>query len=560
MTAFKDPNNTKLTVVILNKSDSADSLTLTLNGCTPTSSAVYRSSSSEHWASIGSFSNPVSLPAKSITTIAFDVSVGPQEKLSCSSSAGGSVTTPGEGDFNYAQGTYATIIATPDQYYHFVNWTGTAADAGKVADPNTASTTVLMDADYTVVANFEANPPDTNAPTPNPMTWASPPTATGAYSITMTATTATDDYSPPVQYYFECTTDGSKSSGWQSSATYTATGLTPNTLYSFRVEASDSAPTPNVTGWSSTLSATTQSPPTDVNIIGSWVTGTTHAKETGYSRALIFIAHAERTGAVSLNSVNYGGQAMTKVIDRVVSGGNPTTYDYVAAFILNEANIVDANSSGTFAPNWSATPDSGQVAYGSVFLSNVNQTTLVGAEDSNGTASSTPNPITTSALATNNGDMVIDAATCGNAGTYTLYNGFTKALEDDMTSSTGADGYKSATGVNETPSAGHTNVNRQVIIGFVVQAAAVSYQTCSQVIAANYRLPSDLNGDCYVNFEDLAVFVSYWLSTDCTAPDNCHGADFAPTDGTVDFFDFSDFASQWMQCNDPQNSNCAPNW
>jgi O-glycosyl hydrolase len=86
------------------------------------------------------------------------------------------------------------------------------------------------------------------------------------------------------------------------------------------------------------------------------------------------------------------------------------------------------------------------------------------------------------------------------------------------------------------------------------------YSDCNAVIAAGYRLASDLNGDCYVNFEDLAVFVSYWLSTDCTAPDNCHGADFAPTDGTVDFFDFSDFALQWMQCNDPQNSTCIKNW
>ncbi len=28
-----------------------------------------------------------------------------------------------------------------------------------------------------------------------------------------------------------------------------------------------------------------------INVIGSWVTGTTHAKETGTNRALIFIRH-----------------------------------------------------------------------------------------------------------------------------------------------------------------------------------------------------------------------------------------------------------------------------
>ena len=69
--------------------------------------------------------------------------------------------------------------------------------------------------------------PDNEPPTPNPMTWASVPMATGPNTITMTATTATDANYPPVQYYFECTTDGSKSSTWQISPTYTRYGPDP---------------------------------------------------------------------------------------------------------------------------------------------------------------------------------------------------------------------------------------------------------------------------------------------------------------------------------------------
>ena len=38
--------------------------------------------------------------------------------------------------------------------YHFLGWTGTAVDAGRVADPRAAQTTVLVDAQYTLVANF----------------------------------------------------------------------------------------------------------------------------------------------------------------------------------------------------------------------------------------------------------------------------------------------------------------------------------------------------------------------------------------------------------------------
>jgi|GEM_PF-2006609 len=492
--------------------------------------------------------------------------------------------------------------------------------------------------------------PDTTAPTPNPMTWSSVPTATGAYTITMTASTATDATTPPVQYYFECTTDGTKSSSWQSSPTYLAAGLAPETLYTFRVKARDSAPALNETGWSSSLSATTSVAPINIEILGSWATGTTHAKEAGGNRALIFIAHAEHSTTLTLNSVTYGGQAMTPIISRTTGG---TGYQsYVAAYILSEAGVAAASTS-TFTPTWNVTPEN--VSYASVFLQNVNQTTPIGATASNSSTSS--NPITTTSLSTNNGDMVFDAAACGNTGNYTLQNGFTEALEHDMSSSTGTDGYKAATGAAETPSAQHSSLNRHAIIGFVVQAGTPvdnapaaptglvatagngsaslnwndnseidmngynvyrsttqgsayvklnsslltssdyldngltngityyyvvtavddannesgysseanvvpAYQTCADVIAGDDRLIADISGsgDCYVNYEDLATFVQYWLNTDCVSPGNCHGADFAPIDGTVDFFDFSDFAVQWLQCNNPEDPYCVPNW
>jgi type II secretory pathway pseudopilin PulG len=207
-----------------------------------------------------------------------------------------------------------------------------------------------------------------------------------------------------------------------------------------------------------------------VAILGSWLTGLSHPNEPGNNRALIFIAHEESTsGSPTLTSVTYGGQAMTKVIERsaVLSGyGN-----YVAAFILNESGVAAATS-GTFVPTWSATTSS--VSYASVFLSNVDQTTSIGASASNSTTTST-NPITTSALSTNNGDMVIDAATDGNNGSYTLGGGFTEGTDQSVGANghTGVTGYKSATGANETPSATHSNTAvRQVIIGFVVKTSA----------------------------------------------------------------------------------------
>ena len=90
---------------------------------------------------------------------------------------------------------------------------------------------------------------------------------------------------------------------------------------------------------------------------------------------------------------------------------------------------------------------------------------------------------------------------------------------------------------------------------------AVTTKTCQDVQDANHGLLSDLNGDCYVDFRDVDIIAYYWLHTDCTVLNNyCGGADFIPTDGIVNFVDFSDFAVDWMQCNNPQDSNCTPNW
>ncbi len=89
---------------------------------------------------------------------------------------------------------------------------------------------------------------DTTPPIPNPMTWETEPSALTSSSIEMTATTAVDIGSPPVAYYFESTSGNSSS--WQSSSSYSDSGLNPNTLYDYKVKARDSASVPNETGYS----------------------------------------------------------------------------------------------------------------------------------------------------------------------------------------------------------------------------------------------------------------------------------------------------------------------
>ena len=83
---------------------------------------------------------------------------------------------------------------------------------------------------------------------------------------------------------------------------------------------------------------------------------------------------------------------------------------------------------------------------------------------------------------------------------------------------------------------------------------------CAAVQTGGYGLESDLSGDCYVDMLDLAIMADYWLHTDCATSGNCQKADLAPTDGKVDFIDFSLFGPQWLMCNNPQDANCIDNW
>lgn len=78
-----------------------------------------------------------------------------QYSLTVSSTAGGSVTTPGEGTFTRNAGTVVSLVASPDTGYQFVNWTG---DVGTVADVNAASTTITMNGAYSITANFQEIP------------------------------------------------------------------------------------------------------------------------------------------------------------------------------------------------------------------------------------------------------------------------------------------------------------------------------------------------------------------------------------------------------------------
>ena len=71
--------------------------------------------------------------------------------LTITSTPGGSVVEPGEGTFTYDEGTIVNLVAEADEGYQFVNWSGGLLH---IADYRAAATTIVINNDYSISANF----------------------------------------------------------------------------------------------------------------------------------------------------------------------------------------------------------------------------------------------------------------------------------------------------------------------------------------------------------------------------------------------------------------------
>ncbi len=101
-------------------------------------------------ADAGSATTTVTLNANVTVTANFEVISAPQFTLTMAvNQIGWGTTNPPAGSNIYDENTVLTITATPAAGYRFVNWTGDVANA------NSATTTVTLNANVTVMANFE---------------------------------------------------------------------------------------------------------------------------------------------------------------------------------------------------------------------------------------------------------------------------------------------------------------------------------------------------------------------------------------------------------------------
>jgi hypothetical protein len=199
---------------------------------------------------------------------------------------------------------------------------------------------------------------DTDAPTPDPMTWVQVPVAISHTEIAMTASSATD--ASGVEYYFTCTAGGGNDSGWQDSTSYTPIGLTPETQYTYTVTARDKSGNQNATGASIAKSATTDAEPIDDNApTPDPMTFATAPHATGSDS----IAMTATTATDDLNGVEYyfstaggghdsGWQSGTSYEDTGLSPETQYTYTVMARDTSSNQNATAA-----FTPPLSATTD-----------------------------------------------------------------------------------------------------------------------------------------------------------------------------------------------------------
>ena len=327
----------------------------------------------------------------------------------------------GGSDTSDASGAYSVAVP-PD-------WSGTITPALADYDftpPSRSYTNVVAD---TGGENYAASfNPDLTAPTPTPLAFASSPVALSHSSISMTAQAATDSRLP-VEYFFECMNDPSVSSGWQTSPSYTPTGLSQQTLYTFRVSARDGAG--NEGAASASASATTDARPPEVEVLGSWqdgeVTGYSHIAPAGTDRMLVVLCHAEANAPpTDFDSVTYGGQALTQVVEQLQNQTNSFA-STSEIWVLDEAGIAAATNSNLVATTTGAA-ETRRIS--SVFYEGVDQADPIGqvgtaGENANETQTLT---VTLSGGELDAGDMVVANNTVrndqnGNT-SWTWQNGF----------------------------------------------------------------------------------------------------------------------------------------
>jgi len=149
--------------------------------------------------------------------------------------------------------------------------------------------------------------------------------------------------------------------------------------------------------------------------IGEWRRGLTHPPVAGIDRVLLLTLHYVERGPNKEPRVRYGGQTMSKLLEREQEEGGKRTY--VAVLYLKEDDLRKATGD-RFEITWQPSPpDNWQAA--SAFLTHVDQVDAFGAQDT-GAATSGSQIACRRFDSIPAGDAVIVAATARRRGEFTI--------------------------------------------------------------------------------------------------------------------------------------------
>ena len=239
--------------------------------------------------------------------------------------------------------TNASITTSISEGTYYLLVTGTGNAVTPYSDYNSMG-------QYFINGSVPSASADYTAPTPDPMTWASAPSADSDSAISMTATTAVDAIST-VEYNFVCVVGGTgcSNSGWQSGTSYTANGLAASTSYTFQVVARDQAG--NETSPSGSASASTDAPPPPP-VAPSGLSATA-VSDNAINLAWSDNASTETGYRVERSPGGLNSFATIANLGVKASGFNDTgltadtTYDYRVAAVNDSGDSAFANASGT---------------------------------------------------------------------------------------------------------------------------------------------------------------------------------------------------------------------
>ncbi len=487
--------------------------------------------------------------------------------------------------------TAATASDSSGVEYYFDNITDPTHDSGWQDSTIYTDANLLPDTTYTytVIArdkSFWKNEtvpsasesattnPDSTAPRPDPMTWASPPEMVNASTIIMTATTATDDSG--VEYYFENTTDPNHDSGWQDSPLYIDTGLAPSTTYTYTITARDLSPGYNQTIPSAPASAT-----------------------TGISTSQIFINFQPDGSNIPIGYNPDYGYAYGDRGSALYYGWNVDHSEHARERGAHPDQRFDTlihfRSGGVWeieVPNgeYDVEVTTGDPLYDSTCTINVEGVNYWNALYMNINQFST----LTKTIQVSDGKLTIDQGTAAEKATRICYVIITPVIEDQtppipnpmswhnapnavssseitMTASTAYD----ESGVEyyfdcitpgghdsdwqDSPTYTDTGLTNDTSYTYQVKARDKSINqnetaysdpllATTLIYDCIIELYSDLDSNCQVDFFDYAVFANAWAAQSPSADLN--------GDTYVDFLDFAHFVTEWLICNRDPDTEC----